>query len=234
MRVSSFGRFLIVALLSIFSFPVVFASSPLLLVQAGEGAGSGSSSGETSEGTFSNNSKWRDLDSRRLAKIVSALSSGSLVRIRVSGQGDIVGHITQKSDSSFTLTGKSRKIIVAAESIDALWVQETANGTGALIGGIVGLALGIGVGLNAKSVCEKNVGYAPGGDCGGATVAYTIALTIGGALAGASIGQTMTSWRLSYSSFGYDYLSMRWPDQIRSGGTTGKAGGLRLAISIPF
>lgn len=238
MRINGVGRFLVVSVLSVSLCPAVVAVSDTPeTVQTYEMEPKTGVQEQKAEGTrrrLPSILSDQDRDSENRARAFSRLKLGSMLRIYTLSAGEVVGRLKRKSDASITLIGGTQEVYIAAATIDALWVRRTARGTGAIVGGLVGLAIGIGVGANAKTVCEKNIGYSPGGDCARSKTVLGFAFAIGGAILGASIGQTIPSWHLSYNSSTYDHWSVWWPDHNRGGGTIGPARGLRLAISLPF
>ena len=72
---------------------------------------------------------------------VESLEEGQWVRIAGAfgrGEGPVLAHSTDE----LTLSSRPQPLRVPATSIDTVWTRGRATGTGALVGGLIGLGLG--------------------------------------------------------------------------------------------
>lgn len=204
-------------------------------MQTDGAAGLGGVQEESTEGSnrrLANTLSDQDRDSENRTKVFGSLKLGDMLRVHVPDRGQLIGRLEAKSDTSITLTGKTRGGDISIMMIDALWVRTDARGTGTIVGGVVGLLVGIGVGSNAISVCKKNTGYSIEGDCNMAKYVSGLAFALGGAILGASIGEAVVSWHLTYSLPSYRQRLLEWQHRANSSRLTDGSAQLRLAVSF--
>lgn len=93
-------------------------------------------------------------DSSRVAA-VRALTLGQQVRLDVTQLGQMEGQLAFRSDTSLTLLQNAGPTHVRVADVDRLWVRGRATGTGALIGGLVGLTAGAAYGFLIGEVAVR-------------------------------------------------------------------------------
>jgi hypothetical protein len=77
---------------------------------------------------------------------------------------------------------------VDLNQLTAVWVRGRHTKTGAIIGGVGGLGLGLFIGYIANALCETD-------DCGSAYLLAPALFIPAGALVGAAIGAAIPNWR---------------------------------------
>ena len=237
-RKSVLGGCRVAALLLALSSTAVLATTPSKLSVRTDGAAGTGRADKDDNDAITGQSQFtlsdEDWDRKNRPGILDSLKLGSMVRIHILSRGNLTGRLKEKSDTSITLSGEAREVYVSAASIDALWVRGNAKETGAKIGGIVGLVIGLTVA--SKSKRKSNIADVPdfAERSTGTKIVYGLAYAVGGGVLGAAIGQKISTWQLSYHAPSSDHRPMSRPGQRRGSLTDGPTVGLRLAISLPF
>jgi hypothetical protein len=115
---------------------------------------------------------------------------GRTARVAVPGEGRVAGTVTSTGQDGFTLAtpGGERRFPALP---DTLWTRERAVVPGIVVGGIVGAASGVLLGLFANAICEYDCNDSATGDAAlGALV-----VGAGGAALGALIGAAIPRWK---------------------------------------
>lgn len=124
----------------------------------------------------------------------TALKVGQRVRLRVRRVGRVEGRYLFSSDTSLTLVQHDEPRHVRLPDVERLWVRGRSTGTGALVGGLIGLTAGAAYGfLIGEIACAET-------DCTRAEVAAVVSLLAGagGATVGAGVGFAIPKWRLRF------------------------------------
>jgi hypothetical protein len=129
------------------------------------------------------------IDTQAAAEALARLHPESVLRIesqngrRVQGRFDGLSQTTIRV--SFDGSGES----VDLDRLTAVWVRGRQTKTGAIIGGVAGLGLGLFVGYIANALCDTD-------DCPGEAYVLAPALFIpAGALVGGAVGAAIPHWR---------------------------------------
>jgi hypothetical protein len=123
--------------------------------------------------------------------VLARIESGTVVRARLDADRLVVGQYARLGDGRLgirTAAGTTDTLVLA--DLGELAVRGRQTKTGAIIGGIAGVAVGIFVGVMVNGVCETD-------DCRGARP-YLIAIPAfgaGGALLGAAVGSAFPKWK---------------------------------------
>jgi hypothetical protein len=127
------------------------------------------------------------IDTRAASEALARLHPESVLRIETQGrrvQGRLDGLSRTSIRVSFDGSGES----VDLNQLTAVWVRGRHTKTGAIVGGIGGLGLGLFVGYIANALCETD-------DCGDAYLLAPALFIPAGALVGAAIGAAIPNWR---------------------------------------
>jgi len=122
------------------------------------------------------------------------LKSDSYLRVAVVGDGTIAGRLSDRSAGSFSLAMDSGSRTLRVDQVEALWVRGRATGTGAMVGGIVGVVSGVLFGLWVeKTFCDcVHPNYA------GAAARGGVIFGAAGLALGAVIGTAIPKWHQKY------------------------------------
>ena len=120
-----------------------------------------------------------------------SLQAGRAIRITGSQIGTVTGPVAGVRDGALWLGTEPAARRVPLAGIDSVWVSRGHSGTGALVGGLVGTLVAVGV-LSGKR-CEL-------GDSGCLTAgtAELTAIILGGAILGSVVGGSAKTWELRY------------------------------------
>jgi hypothetical protein len=122
---------------------------------------------------------------------LQSLKAGRSIRVGGRDIGMLHGSFAGVRDGALLLgaepTGKS----VPISGIDSLWVSRGHGGTGAIVGGLLGLALGV------AAISGKQCSILDNG-CMNAAFGTFAGVWIGSTLLGAIIGDATKSWDLRY------------------------------------
>lgn len=127
------------------------------------------------------------IDTQAASEALARLHPESVVRIETQGrriQGRFDGFSPTSLRVSFDGSGES----VDLDQLTAVWVRSRHTKTGAILGGVGGLGLGLFVGYIANALCETD-------DCGNAYLLAPALFIPAGALVGAAIGAAIPNWR---------------------------------------
>jgi hypothetical protein len=83
-----------------------------------------------------------------------SLADSQWVRLAVLGVGRQEGRLLERTSDQVVLSAEPQPLRVPATTIDTLWTRGSAVKTGAIVGALTGLALGVGVGLLASETGE--------------------------------------------------------------------------------
>ncbi len=124
-------------------------------------------------------------------RALARLAPSAPMRLHLPREGRVTGRFLSASDDSIVLlVGRTRRV-VAAETPDSVWIGRRRNGHGALIGGVLGVAAGLGVGVAVSGICSD------GGDSGPCTGLIPLGGLAGGA-AGGLLGYLLGSGVTGY------------------------------------
>ena len=119
------------------------------------------------------------------------LSAGQRIRVRAADalrvEGVFVAFEGQNMFLSTTQAGQAQRVPI--DRLQALWVRKRATRKGAVIGGMTGAVLGLGVGAYGREYVLD-----PGEFDGGDLVAITVVGAGLGAVPGALIGNLVRGW----------------------------------------
>jgi hypothetical protein len=133
-----------------------------------------------------------------LEVVVDGLESGRWIRLGRVDAGALYGRFECRTAGGLRLDTRGSEVDVPFARIDSLWLGRRKTGSGALIGGAIGAALGALVTWGGSElVCD-----ATDGGCDGPP-ASTWALLIGGGVAagagiGAFVGSQTLGWQLAF------------------------------------
>jgi hypothetical protein len=120
-----------------------------------------------------------------------SLQAGRSVRIRGRDIGTLTGSVAGVRDGTLWLGGSSAERRVPLAGIDSVWVSRGHAATGALVGALLGTAVGIAA--TSGTSCQL------GDDsCTTAASLRATGIILGGVLVGALIGGGAKSWDLRY------------------------------------
>lgn len=136
-----------------------------------------------------------DAQDSRLARdsaTVVLLKPTRLVRFSLPAMGRVSGRIANRWGDTLALASNGTRQVISLGSIDTLWVRGRATKTGAIVGGILGIAGGLFLGALADGLCEY--------DCQNSDYLVTGGLLglAAGAGTGAIIGAAIPRWRKVY------------------------------------
>ena len=120
-----------------------------------------------------------------------SLADSEWVRLAVPDVGRHEGRLLERSSDSVVLSAEAEPLRVPATTIDTLWTRGTAVKTGAIVGALTGLALGVVAGATCNEWSE---------DCptGTAMLALGGIGLGGGALLGSLFGLAIPKWHRQY------------------------------------
>lgn len=129
-----------------------------------------------------------DTSPRRQAAF-ERLGDSQLVRLSAAGVGIRQGRVLEHDASQVVLSSHHQPLRLPATTIDTLWTRGGSARTGAIVGGIIGLGLGV---LAGTELGEENAGSAKN------VVGMGGIGLMGGALLGAAIGAPIRRWHRRY------------------------------------
>lgn len=126
----------------------------------------------------------------------AGLRTGDLVRIRLTGERQIQGVLTEYEWPELHLSVGTEPAVVLLPEVEALWVRGRAAKQGALIGTLAGVIVGAAMGLYVGEViCD-------GPDCQASTPGVILTFGALGAAAGAGggtlVGLMVYRWHLRF------------------------------------
>jgi hypothetical protein len=120
-----------------------------------------------------------------------SLADSQWVRLAVPDVGRHEGRLLERSSDSVVLSAEAEPLRVPATTIDTLWTRGTAVKTGAIVGALTGLALGVVAGATCNEWSE---------DCPTDTAMLALGgIGLGGgALLGSLFGLAIPKWHRQY------------------------------------
>ena len=121
-----------------------------------------------------------------------SLADSQWIRLAVPDVGRHEGRLLERSSAQLVLSGEPKSVRVPATTIDTLWTRGTAVKTGAIVGALTGLTLGVVAGATCNEWGE--------GDCPTDTAMLALGgIGLGGgALFGSLIGLAIPKWHRQY------------------------------------
>lgn len=119
-----------------------------------------------------------------------SLADSQWVRLAVPDVGRHEGRLLERNSDQLVLSAEPQPLKVPATMIDTLWTRGNAVKTGAIVGALTGLALGVATGLTDPGGEEISKGDA-------VLILGGIGLG-GGALVGSLIGVAIPKWHRKY------------------------------------
>ena len=129
-----------------------------------------------------------DTSPRRQAAF-ERLRDSQLVRLSAPSVGIRQGRVLEHDPSQLVLSSDPQPLRVPATTIDTLWTRGGSARTGAIVGGLLGLGLGV---LAGTELGEENAGSAKN------VIGMGGIGMMGGALLGAAIGAPIRRWHRRY------------------------------------
>ena len=120
-----------------------------------------------------------------------SLKAGRSIRVGGQGFGTLTGSFAGLRDGSLWLDAEATARSVPVGGIDSVWVSHGHAATGAVVGGLLGVALG------AAAISGKKCDFLDNG-CMTEGYATFIGVWLGTTLVGAIIGGETKSWDLRY------------------------------------
>ncbi len=131
------------------------------------------------------------INGRALIRVRGVWGSADLSRPQLAGRTLSYAETTFPGTTSLALPRS-----LSLETINRIQVRGNAAGTGALVGGGVGLLGGLAMSLALTStLCNDALGCS---NAVGGTVVITLGAAVGGTLLGALIGSTIKKWKTIY------------------------------------
>jgi hypothetical protein len=120
-----------------------------------------------------------------------SLADSQWVRLAVPGVGRHEGRLLERSSDMVVLSGEAEPLRVPATTIDTLWTRGSAVKTGAIVGALTGLALGVVAGATCNDWSD---------DCPTDTAVLALGgIGLGGgALLGSLLGLAIPKWHRQY------------------------------------
>ena len=120
-----------------------------------------------------------------------SLADSQWVRLAVPGVGRHEGRLLERSSDMVVLSAETEPLRVPATTIDTLWTRGSAVKTGAIVGALTGLALGVVAGATCNDWSE---------DCPTDTAVLALGgIGLGGgALLGSLLGLAIPKWHRQY------------------------------------
>lgn len=120
-----------------------------------------------------------------------SLADSQWVRLAVPGVGRHEGRLLERSSDMVVLSAETEPLRVPATTIDTLWTRGSAVKTGAIVGALTGLALGVVAGATCNDWSE---------DCPTDTAVFALGgIGLGGgALLGSLLGLAIPKWHRQY------------------------------------
>jgi len=128
------------------------------------------------------------LDTQAAAEALARLHPESVLRIEAQGGRRVQGRFDGLSQSSIRVSFDGSGESVDLDQLTAVWVRGRHTKTGAIVGGVGGLGLGLFIGYIANALCETD-------NCGNAYLLAPALFIPAGALVGAAIGAAIPNWR---------------------------------------
>lgn len=128
------------------------------------------------------------IDTQAASEALARLHPESVVRIEAQGGRRIQGRFDGVSPTGIRVSFDGSGESVDLDQLTAVWVRGRHTKTGAILGGVGGLGLGLFVGYIANALCETD-------DCGSAYLLAPALFIPAGALVGAAIGAAVPNWR---------------------------------------
>jgi hypothetical protein len=128
------------------------------------------------------------IDTQAAAEALARLHPESVLRIDAQGGRRVQGRFDGLSQASIRVSFDGSGESVDLDQLTAVWVRGRHTKTGAIVGGVGGLGLGLFIGYVANALCET-------GDCGRAYLLAPALFIPAGALVGAAIGAAIPNWR---------------------------------------
>lgn len=122
---------------------------------------------------------------------LSSLKAGRSIRVNGRNIGTVTGSFSAVRDGSLWLEAEPSGRSVPLAGIDSVWVSHGHAATGALVGGLLGVALG------AAAISGKKCDFLDNG-CMTEGYATFMGVWLGTTLVGAIIGGQARSWDLRY------------------------------------
>jgi hypothetical protein len=128
------------------------------------------------------------IDTQAASEALARLHPESVVRVEAQGGRRVQGRFDGFSPTSLRVSFDGSGESVDLDQLTGVWVRRRHTKTGAIIGGVGGLGLGLFVGYIANALCETD-------DCGDAYLLAPALFIPAGALVGAAIGAAIPNWR---------------------------------------
>jgi hypothetical protein len=121
-----------------------------------------------------------------------SLADSQWIRLAIPDVGRHEGRLLERSSDSVVLSAEAKPLRVPATTVDTLWTRGTAVKTGAIVGALTGLALGVVAGATCNEWGE--------GDCPTDTAMLALGgIGLGGgALLGGLFGLAIPKWHRQY------------------------------------
>jgi hypothetical protein len=129
------------------------------------------------------------IDTQAAAEALARLHPETVLRIESQDGRRVQGRFEGLSQTSIRVSFDGSGESVDLDRLTAVWVRGRQTKTGAIIGGVAGIGLGLFVGYIANSLCDTD-------DCPGEAYVLAPALFIpAGALVGGAVGAAIPHWR---------------------------------------
>ena len=128
------------------------------------------------------------IDTQAASEALARLHPETVLRIEAQDGRRVQGRFDGLSPTGIRVSFDGSGETVDLNHLTAVWVRGRHTKTGAIIGGVGGLGLGLFVGYIANALCETD-------DCGSAYLLAPALFIPAGALVGAAIGAAIPNWR---------------------------------------